>query len=117
MAKVHAPVFLKSLNGDIYKGVIKKTKSGKLTLSNVHKVGFRKESLPEEGHIKYFVCCEKYFVYTAIGADNVHHASNKATKLFGPHWTHLTHNAGAIWEYSYVKPTDFKLFLANSLQN
>lgn len=67
----------------------------------------------EEGHTRYYVCCERFFVYTSIGADNIHHASNKATKLFGPHWSHLTPNAGAIHEFSYVKPTDFKLFLTN----
>jgi hypothetical protein len=41
----------------------------------------------KHGHHKFYVECERLDIYTAIGADNQHHASNKATKLFGPHWS------------------------------
>jgi len=43
-----------------------------------------KETIPTEGHQKYFVASSRLGIYTSIGADNLHHASNKATKLFGP---------------------------------
>jgi hypothetical protein len=46
---------------------------------------------PEEGQQKYFIANSRLGVYTAMGADNRHHASNKATKLWGLHgWTSLT---------------------------
>lgn len=62
-------------------------------------------SLPEEGHEKFFVCCSRLMIYTAIGAENIHHASNKATKLFGPKWTSLkrtNHDYGftmRLWDF------------------
>lgn len=48
------------------------------------------QSEPTEGLKKFFIVCNKLTIYTSIGADNKWHASNKATKLFGPHWSFLT---------------------------
>lgn len=52
------------------------------------------ETIPEAGHFKFYVDCKRLDIYTCIGADNQHHASNKATKLFGPHWTCVTQRMG-----------------------
>lgn len=53
-----------------------------------------KPCVPEAGHTKFYVECERLDIYTAIGADNQHHASNKATKLFGPHWSCVSERVG-----------------------
>lgn len=66
------------------------TRPGKFTLTNVKEVKEKKPSIPEAGQFKFFVLCERVTLYTTIGADNVHHASNKATKLFGPNWSMVT---------------------------
>jgi hypothetical protein len=70
-----------------------------------------KETIPDAGHIKYFILCERLSIYTSIGADNVHHASNKATKLFGPMWSQLTPEAYLIRGYSYTSVKDFTLLV------
>lgn len=49
-----------------------------------------KETIPTMGHTKFYIANHRLGIYTCIGADNVHHASNKATKLFGPNgWSFL----------------------------
>lgn len=53
-----------------------------------------KETIPDAGHIKFYVECKRLDMFTCIGADNQHHASNKATKLFGPHWSCVTERMG-----------------------
>lgn len=53
----------------------------------------KQSSKPHEGSQKFFVLCDRLTIYTSIGADNRHHASNKATKLFGPHWDKITQDA------------------------
>jgi len=50
----------------------------------------RPSSIPEVGHIKFYIHCFKLSIYTTMGADNIHHASNKATKLWGPNWSKIT---------------------------
>ena|SRR5258706_9414894 len=50
---------------------------------------FNRETDPEEGHQRYFVYLIRFSVYTIIGAENIHHASNKATKLWGPNWDRI----------------------------
>lgn len=69
------------------------------------------ESDPEKGSYKFFVLCDKFATYTCIGADNRHHAANKATKLFGPHWSQvrMDHNGGR--GYQYIPVPDFKELL------
>lgn len=50
---------------------------------------------PSAGVYSFMIFNSKLSIYTSIGADNIHHASNKATKLFGNCWTSLkvnTHN-------------------------
>jgi hypothetical protein len=51
-------------------------------------------TVPDEGHQRYFVHCDKLSIYTTMGADNIHHASNKATKLWGPYWSKITTDQG-----------------------
>lgn len=69
------------------------------------------ETDPEKGLTKFFVLAFKFAVYTSIGADNRHHAANKATKLFGPNWSQVRpdHSGGA--GYSFVSVADFKELL------
>jgi hypothetical protein len=66
-----------------------------------------KETNPEAGHMKFFVICHKLCIYTSIGADNIHHASNKATKLFGPNWSQITQDAGIGKGYQFFGVTHF----------
>lgn len=59
----------------------------------------------EEGHRKYFVTYEPLCCYTTIGAENVHHAYNKATKLFKGKYTKLYRNfdnRSPNWEFLSV---------------
>lgn len=70
-----------------------------------------KETIPEDGHQKYYVDCTRLDIYTAIGADNQHHASNKATKLFGPHWTCVSQRI-ALAHTQFRTPKEFKELLA-----
>ena len=51
----------------------------------------RRSSEPEEGAHRYCVYLRRFLCYTVIGAENIHHAANKATKLWGPHWSHLSY--------------------------
>lgn len=60
-----------------------------------------KETIPEKGAEKYFVYNDRLGIYTSIGADNRHHASNKATKLFGPHWDSIRSNYQAKEGYQF----------------
>lgn len=63
---------------------------GQLTLSVQLPITDESKSADETGHTKYFVANHRLGIYTCIGADNKHHASNKATKLFGPNgWSFL----------------------------
>jgi hypothetical protein len=66
-----------------------------------------KPCIPEHGHHKFYVECERLDIYTAIGADNQHHASNKATKLFGPHWSCVSQRVG-LNNTQYRTPKEFK---------
>lgn len=75
------------------------TKSGEHTKVKV--------SDPDEGASRFHVCCSKLSIYTCIGADNRHHASNKATKLFGPHWSSLSTDAYLLRGYEYHDVASF----------
>jgi len=70
-----------------------------------------KEKSPTEGHESYQVLCHKLCIYTVIGADNLHHASNKATKLFGPHWGQITQDEGMGRGYHFVPVAKFNELL------
>jgi hypothetical protein len=62
-------------------------------------------SEPETGKKKFCVYLKKFVCYTSIGADNIHHASNKATKLFGPHWDNISEQVPSfesIWTFCDV---------------
>src|SRR6266571_4812131 len=48
-----------------------------------------KKTIPEAGSNKYLVILYPFTCYTVIGADNIHHAYNKATKLWGPYWSRV----------------------------
>lgn len=76
------------------------------------------ESIIEAGHMKFFVACDRLGIYTSIGADNIHHASNKATKLFGPHWSFIrdyyhSHDLGSMQHYPVAQFNE----LLRTLQN
>lgn len=75
-----------------------------------------KQSDPDAGQLRFYIRCNKLGVYTSIGADNVHHASNKATKLFGPHWTSLqhenNHNLFSLRTMEFVPVVEFKKLLS-----
>jgi hypothetical protein len=70
-----------------------------------------------EGASKFFVLCSRLSIYTSIGADNVHHASNKATKLFGTRWSSITkHDSGVPNHYESFTVARFNE-LVRGLQN
>lgn len=64
--------------------------------------GPSKNTNPDAGAIRFFVLCERLSIYTSIGADNIHHASNKCTKLFGPNWSQITQDAYLLRGYKHV---------------
>lgn len=66
---------------------------------------------PKEGSYKFFIICSKLGVYTSIGADNRHHAANKATKLFGPYWTSLTTVDYMLRGYEFTEVPNFATLL------
>lgn len=66
---------------------------------------------PQEGHERYFVHCRKLCIYTSMGANNLHHASNKATKLWGPNWSNVTQDQGLFKEHKFVVAKQFGLLL------
>jgi len=49
-----------------------------------------KHSKPEEGTKRFCILLKDMLCYTIIGAENIHHAANKATFLWGPHWTNIS---------------------------
>lgn len=67
---------------------------------------------PHAGHHKFFVLCRKLGVYTSIGADNVHHASNKANKLFGPNWSSLCADSYLVRGYEHASTIQFRELLS-----
>lgn len=63
---------------------------------------------PEESGQKYYVTYEPLKAYTTIGAKNIHHAFNKATKEFKGKYTKLVKvrpndRTPAEWEFLSVK--------------
>lgn len=60
---------------------------------------------------KFFVLSDRFAVYTSIGADNRHHAANKATKLFGPNWTQVRQDHDGGIGYQFVPVVEFKELL------
>lgn len=60
---------------------------------------------PEKGKKRFNVVLKKLVSYTSIGADNIHHACNKATKLWGPNWDFISENEPVtpIWKFVDVK--------------
>lgn len=70
-----------------------------------------KNSNPDAGQQRFFVLCDRLTVYTSIGADNVHHASNKSTKLFGPHWSKVTQDAMHCRGYQHCTVAEFNELL------
>lgn len=72
-----------------------------------------KQTIPEEGGTKFFVVFDKAMVYTSIGADNIHHAYNKSSKLFGPRWSRITANDSVVHEHAFLTYKAFKELLAD----
>jgi len=65
---------------------------------------FASEIKPEIETARFFVLYHPSYTYTALGASNIHHAANKASKLYKGKWTGLTsiQPIGA-WRYLDVK--------------
>lgn len=55
-----------------------------------HIVTSIKSSDPEKGTKRFCVILKDMLCYTIIGAENIHHAANKATLLWGSRWTNLS---------------------------
>jgi hypothetical protein len=67
-----------------------------------------KKTIPEEGANKYYVHHIRSCSYTVIGADNIHHAWNKATKLWGPYWDRVSfHEPGSLTKFKFVTVKEF----------
>lgn len=64
-------------------------------------------TVPEAGTERFFVLCSRLSIYTTIGADNRHHASNKATKLFGPHWSSITQSHYLMKDHLFETVAEF----------
>lgn len=64
-----------------------------------------KRSNPEAGGFKFYACHTLTHSYTAFGADNHHHAFNKATKLWKGLWNFITNKEPnqKVWTYITVK--------------
>ncbi len=66
----------------------------------------KRSSEPEEGAKRFCVYLKRFVCYTVIGAENIHHASNKATKLWGPYWTNIGSiqpGFNSMWTFVTVK--------------
>lgn len=71
------------------------------------------DRLAEAGYDKYYIICARLSIYTTIGADNRHHAANKATKLFGPNWSSLTQADRLVDYLQFTSVTTFKKLLSS----
>lgn len=74
-----------------------------------------KETIPEAGAQSFLVLNEQSKKYTLIGADNIHHAENKATKLFGIGWNTIKFGyqiADVMKCYSFLPVKQFNQLLA-----
>lgn len=67
----------------------------------------------DKGTDKYYIVCARLSIYTTIGADNRHHAANKATKLFGPNWSSLTQADRLVDYLQFTSVTTFKKLLSS----
>ena len=70
-------------------------------------------SIPEAGQQRYFVACTRLGIYTSMGADNIHHVSNKAIKLFGRYWSMLCSEFQShdLHDYNFVPVKEFNKLL------
>lgn len=75
----------------------------------IQTLGPEKETIPSAGIKKFSVTIDPLKIYTTIGADNEHHAANKATKLFGPGWSGI-YDRGPTKKsvYRFVPVTEFR---------
>lgn len=61
---------------------------------------------PEPEATKFCIFHKPTKTYTVLGATNIHHASNKATKLYGHEWTGISRdvpNNAVHWKFLGVK--------------
>lgn len=60
-------------------------------------------------YFNFYILCDSSLgiYYTVIGAENFHHASNKATKLFGNKWTGITRTKPSPHNCEYMSLVSF----------
>lgn len=74
-----------------------------------------KKTDPSAGSNKYYVHLFRAASYTVIGADNIHHAWNKATKLWGPYWDRVALlPPGSNKEVTFVSIKEFGKLIKNA---
>lgn len=64
---------------------------------------------PDERHEKFYILHSQFKVYTMLAAKNIHHAGNKAAKLFGDNWDVLAKRCPNSNSYKYLSMKDFKV--------
>lgn len=65
---------------------------------------------------KYYVFYSPNRIYTAIGADNRHHAANKATKLWKGLWTSISIKPPESTFYKYLPLTEFGKWIKEAIK-
>lgn len=75
------------------------------------------EDYVSSGGIKYYVLHSKTKSYTAIGAKNVSHAFNKATKLFAGLWSSLQAKEPDQNSWTYISVVEFGELIKEHLKN
>lgn len=108
-------ISIKDPQGRKYNAILVINQGG-IEIHKLEEVAVERSTDPEAGVQRFYVACEKLSCYTSIGADNRHHASNKATKLFGPHWSQITQDAHFTRGYQFYKVGEFSE-LIRTLQN
>jgi len=68
-----------------------------------------------EQHTKFYVFHKPTRTYTALGAKNIHHATNKASKLYGGEWTGIMRTKPAATSWTYVPVRKFGELLRSAL--
>lgn len=107
MTKPRTP---RKLRNGIYTGTIASVKAGQNPNQLILTLSIDKKP-PDiaPGMIKYNVYHTQLGKYTSIGAKNIHHACNKATKLFKGNFTGITSNDGFHYNkrYEFLSVAEF----------
>jgi hypothetical protein len=83
--------------------LIAETQTWRVEKANIPELT-EEEQYIEEGGKKFYVCHTRTHSYTALGANNHHHAFNKASKLWSGLWSYVTDKEpSSAWTYVPVK--------------